>query len=258
MSDTLQLSKSIGIVGMSAKPPHRGHEALIKAACDENDVVFLIVSVSARERPGEVVISKDHSEQIWVHHMRHVLPSKVKLIFTGGAAIGDKREEVLHTAKHELESFIFGATRALVPTEPAPSADRIERAAKLALGPSIDTPVGWTWWLMGALEVVNPQLHHFNVYVGPDDADRFPQEKIDLYIGKDSNVSINVMGGERLCGISGTLMREWLAEGHHEKFIENLPTALDERSKESIWTLLRAHGVHRMPEKKSRTIQKKR
>jgi hypothetical protein len=257
MTETLQISKSVCIVGMSAKPPHRGHEALIKAACDENDIVFLVVSVSTRERPGEVIISKDHSEEIWVHHMKHVLSSKVVLIFTGGLAVGDRREEVLYTAKHALESFIFNATRAFIPIEPIPSVDRIERATKLVQGPSTDTPVGWTWWLMGALSVTKPE-RHFNIYVGPDDADRFPQDKIDLYVGVGANVSINVMGGERLFGISGTLMREWLAEGYHEKFIENLPTALDERSKEGIWTLLRAHGVHRAPEKKSKNSGKKK
>ena len=46
--------KTIGLVPMSAKPYHTGHDGLVRIAASENDEVLLFVSISDRKRPGEM------------------------------------------------------------------------------------------------------------------------------------------------------------------------------------------------------------
>lgn len=224
-----QVCKRVGIVGLSGKPFHRAHEAIVQKASEENDEVFLIVSLTTRERKGEITITRESSVDIWSRYLVRTMPSNVKLIYTGGTALDDRREEVLETAKRELDQVVK-------------EKEEIERQKIMEMrdGPKIDTPVGWTWWLLGIFSYVNVQ-HEFNVYVGPDDKDRFPIDKIAKYVNDPQNVHVIVVGDTRLFNVSGTQMRAFLAAGNYDEFTLNLPTKLSEKEKSEVWDLLKAN-----------------
>ena len=46
---------NIGLIAMSAKPYHAGHDGLVRWAANENDIVYLFVSLSDRNLPSKVV-----------------------------------------------------------------------------------------------------------------------------------------------------------------------------------------------------------
>lgn len=227
---------------MSAKPPHRGHEAIINIAAAECDMVYLIVSLTDRSRPDEVIIEGKKVEFIW-QNMMNLLPKNVLMIFTGPTAchIGGA-QTIISAVQLEHEKFKLNVIK---PEE--------------LLGPSNDTPVGWTWWLMSVFNMLHPAEQTFHVYVGPDDADRFPQDKITQYVGKDAPVKVKVIGENgRLYDVSGTQMREWLCHNNKESFIENLPTCLPQETKQGIWGLMTQDGVKLAPSKKIKNNGKKK
>lgn len=73
----------IGLVPMSAKPYHAGHDGLVRIAADENDVVLLFVSTSNRKRPGELEISGDSMQKIWKQYIEPTLPGNVVIDYGG-------------------------------------------------------------------------------------------------------------------------------------------------------------------------------
>lgn len=209
---------------------------MIKQAQDECDFVFVIVSLTSRERPGEVIITKEQSKLIWVE-LERTFDDNVRIIYTGEEEFSRWGNHTAWVIKMKLDDMH--------------RAGEVSSEVKQTLenGPKINTPVGWTWWLMSALHLTSKDV--IRVYVGPDDTDRFPRDKIDKYAGPDADVTVVVVGeGKRLFDVSGTKMREWLGEGRYDEFIANLPTTLSERSKKDIWRLLMASGVTRAPVKK--------
>lgn len=78
----------IGIVPLSAKPFHAGHDGLVRLAAEENDEVHLYVSTSDR---GEV--SGKAMAQIWRDQIEHTLPGNVKVTY-GGSPIGYSYKEI--------------------------------------------------------------------------------------------------------------------------------------------------------------------
>lgn len=253
------MSSSIGIVGMSAKPLHRGHEAIINAAGAECQTVYLIVSLTARERPGEVIITHDAAEYVWFEMVRY-LPDNVIPVFVGDTSAAllsscDNETMVRNMAAKHLEIFMLNAVNKLGQRDV--TQDEIESAQKLKHGPSINTPVGWTWWLMSVFCLLDRE-RPVRVYVGPDDADRFPVEKITKYTGKNSPVEVRVVGGnERLFGISGTQMREFIGQGKMKQFIDNLPSVLPNETKMDIWRSIVTPGVRQAPLRKIKEKKEK-
>ncbi len=69
----------IGLVPMSAKPYHAGHDGLVRLAAKENDKVKVFVSLSNRERPGEVPILGSDMQTIWKGHIEPSLPGNVEV-----------------------------------------------------------------------------------------------------------------------------------------------------------------------------------
>jgi len=67
----------IGLLGMSAKPYHAGHDKLVRIASKENDSVMLFVSTTDRARPGELQVSGDTMQLIWWDYIEPTLPSNV-------------------------------------------------------------------------------------------------------------------------------------------------------------------------------------
>lgn len=253
------MSNSIGIVGMSAKPLHRGHETIINAASAECQTVYLIASLTTRERPGEVIITQSASEYVWFEMARY-LPDNVIPVFTGvvdSALLSscDNETMVRHMATKHLELFIVNALNKFGHREV--TQEEIESAEKLKHGPSINTPVGWTWWLMSVFCLLDRE-RPVRIYVGPDDSNRFSAEKITKYTGENSPVEVKVVGGnERLFGISGTQMREFIGQGNMKQFMDNLPSVLPNETKMDIWRSIVTPGVHRAPLRKIKEKKEK-
>jgi len=118
------------------------------------------------------------------------------------------------------------------------------------LPPNVDIsysgePVGDT---RGAIRsYANDSEVFFRLYTGEDDKDRFSEESLMKFYptqyasGRLEPVFVkNVMlddGGR----ISGTYMRELLANGNSEEFKALLPDELSDNSKEEIWSMLYRH-----------------
>lgn len=96
---------NIGLVPMSAKPYHWGHDELIRLAAKENDQVFLFVSTTTRERPGEMIISGDTMQTIWWDYIEPTLPDNV-IIDYGGTPVS-KVYEALEKAEAANSSDIY-------------------------------------------------------------------------------------------------------------------------------------------------------
>ena len=74
---------NIGLIAMSAKPYHAGHDGLVRWAANENDIVYLFVSLSDRKRPGEVPILGKDMDLIWKSQIEPSLPGNVKVDYGG-------------------------------------------------------------------------------------------------------------------------------------------------------------------------------
>jgi hypothetical protein len=72
----------IGIVPMSAKPYHAGHDGLIRLAAKENDEVHLYVSTSDRDEVSGQAMAK-----IWKDQIEHTLPGNVKVEYGGSPVL---------------------------------------------------------------------------------------------------------------------------------------------------------------------------
>jgi len=88
----------IGIVPMSAKPYHAGHDGLIKLACFECDEVVIFVSTADRVRKGEYPIMASVMRKLWDDVILASLPEKVFVQFVANPVsavyelIGDRNE----------------------------------------------------------------------------------------------------------------------------------------------------------------------
>lgn len=68
---------------MSAKPYHVGHDMLIRLASKECDNVKVFVSLSDRQRPGEIQVLGSDMQRIWTDHIEPTLPGNVSLNYEG-------------------------------------------------------------------------------------------------------------------------------------------------------------------------------
>ena len=68
----------VGIVPGAFKPYHAGHHKMIEIASRENDVVYVIVSLSDRIRENEPVVTGDQMKDIWNDHLQQILPENAK------------------------------------------------------------------------------------------------------------------------------------------------------------------------------------
>jgi hypothetical protein len=84
---------TIGLIAMSAKPFHAGHDGLVRWAAKENDEVHLYVSLSDRMRPGELPILGSDMEQIWKRFIEPSLPGNVRVTY-GGSPVRNVYEDI--------------------------------------------------------------------------------------------------------------------------------------------------------------------
>jgi len=83
----------IGLISVSGKPYHAGHDGLVRIASQECDTVHLYVSLSDRARPGEVPILGSDMKMIWDRYIEPTLPGNVTVTY-GGSPIGNIWKEL--------------------------------------------------------------------------------------------------------------------------------------------------------------------
>jgi cytidyltransferase-like protein len=71
----------IGVVPMSAKPYHIGHDQLIRLAANECDEVIVFVSNGDRKRPGQFTIKGETMQDLWSDYIFKTLPDNVYVQF---------------------------------------------------------------------------------------------------------------------------------------------------------------------------------
>jgi hypothetical protein len=73
----------IGLIPISAKPYHAGHHKLVEISSIENDMTFLFVSTSDRNRKNEFPISGKKMQNIWKSEIEFILPCSVSVEYGG-------------------------------------------------------------------------------------------------------------------------------------------------------------------------------
>ena len=81
------MPQKIGLAAMSAKPFHRGHDALIRSAARECDLVRVFVSLTDRKRPGEIPVLGSDMALIWQDLIEPELPVNTTVEY-GGEPVG--------------------------------------------------------------------------------------------------------------------------------------------------------------------------
>ena len=84
----------LGLIPMSAKPFHIGHEFLINRAANDCSHVIVFVSIKDRERKGELKILGKHMKDIWDEHLIKVMPQNVTIQFSAGSPIKDAYQKL--------------------------------------------------------------------------------------------------------------------------------------------------------------------
>lgn len=97
--------EKVGLVPMSAKPYHWGHDELVRLAAKENDIVFLFISTTSRERPGEMIVSGEAMQTIWWDYIEPTLPDNV-IVDYGGVPVS-KVYEALEKAEDSKSNNVY-------------------------------------------------------------------------------------------------------------------------------------------------------
>lgn len=83
----------IGLIALSGKPYHSGHDMLIRLAAEECDEVHLYVSTSDRARAGEIPILGKDMALLWKEIIEPSLPDNVRVTY-GGSPVGNVWKEL--------------------------------------------------------------------------------------------------------------------------------------------------------------------
>lgn len=95
------MPRVIGILPGSFKPYHAGHDALVRIASSENDVVHLLVSVSDRDGTSGDMMSK-----IWRDYISSTLPENVILQLSAGSPV-KKTFDILAASDSQSSDEMF-------------------------------------------------------------------------------------------------------------------------------------------------------
>lgn len=180
----------IGLIGMSGKPYHLGHDGLVRLAAGECDEVHLYVSLSDRARPGEVPILGSDMKRIW-KLIEPTLPANVRVTYGG-------------------------------------------------------SPIKHVWEELGLANESGSLADTYVIYADPEDlAASFPKTSLLKYadsLTKAKKIKLRAVERSSTVNVSGTMMRQYLADGDEASFVANLPRGVD---KEAIWQILHKTAVSR-------------
>ena len=233
----------IGIVPMSAKPFHTGHNALIKFAAgielldsleqqgfiqQENDVVNVYVSYSSRDvkkrtRTIRKGVKKKYEEPI---------PGKAPVF---GADMEYIWENIL--TKENL-GYINSNVNIISPkmsgeNSPIRAGFALANAFREAYNNNEET-----WYDNITNSVYNVDDTILTFYCGIDDEVKYRRETSEYYPNLVKDGVLNVVAIPRVVAISGTQMREYLCTGNLDALKEMLPFELSDANKTEIAAIL--------------------
>lgn len=98
----------IGLIPMSAKPFHAGHDSLIRLASRECEMVQVFVGLDDRTRPGELPIYGKDMETIWKTYIEQSLPGNcMPPIYTRGNSPVNEMMKFLERVEKEGSEDVF-------------------------------------------------------------------------------------------------------------------------------------------------------
>lgn len=98
----------IGLIPMSAKPFHAGHDALIRLVCKECEIVQVFVGLADRVRPKELPIYGKDMEVIWKKYVEKSLPGNcLPPIYTRGNSPVNEMLKLLERVEKEGSEDTF-------------------------------------------------------------------------------------------------------------------------------------------------------
>lgn len=225
----------IGIIPMSAKPFHAGHNSLIRFAAgmelldqlvelgyasQENDKVNVYVSYSSRG------VKKRTSKGV-----------KFEVPIEGEAPVFGKDMEYIWNDILTTDNLGYTDTNVSIITpresgiaSPVKAGFDVANAFKDAKDNDLKY---WTDPISG--ESYDTESTIITFYCGEDDLDRYSDEMMTSYYGElYSTGLIDVIGIPRVVAISGTQMRQYLMNGDVESLKQMLPSSLSNENKEKI------------------------
>ena len=204
---------NIGIVAGSFKPYHAGHHAMVEKAAKENDKVELYVSLSSRG----VRKIKDPSDERTLKQ-------------------GARQIEVQKSGEHPIYGKDMGKVWDLIVDDKV-----LPSNVTLHLLDAGNPPIRKVYELLqNASEQNSEDL--FTIYSDPDDIENnYSEAQLLKYLDQDFVLEkLNKVALDRneTVPVSGTDMRQHLADGNEEAFKDMLPYKLKDTSKQAIFDIL--------------------
>jgi len=204
----------IGLIGMSAKPYHAGHHAIVEKAADENEEVKLFVSLTDRARKGEVPIRGSDMLRVWEEHLIPIMPQNVTVELGSSPSPVQKIYQVLAQAEEVGSEDTF-----TVYSDPTDTAVCYPDENRIKYFPTL--------YSKGRPEVARR--------LGLDVA---AAERQVVFACETSPGSLT--RGVGTPDVSGTSMRAALASGDRDAFRAGMPRGVDS---DAVFDILRSHHV---------------
>lgn len=229
----------IGIVAMSAKPFHAGHNALIKFAAGHELLEPLVKLGFAEQENDQVNVYVSYSSRGVKKRTRKGVEYEETI--PGEAPVFGKDMEYIWDNILTADNLQYTNTNVSIIT-PNMSQIKSPVTAGFKVTDSFRDAYnsGELLWID---PISNIEYETSNTvitfYCGEDDLNRYNESlMIKLYGEMFINGLINVIGIPRVVAISGTEMREYLCSGNTEMLMNMLPASLSEESKQQIANIL--------------------
>ena len=210
---------NIGIVAGSFKPYHAGHHKMVEIAAENNDEVELFVSLSSRG----VTKKKD--------------PSDERTLKQGARQIEEPKPGDHPIYGKDMRKVWEDHLRKILPPN-----------VTLHLLAEGNTPIRKVYELLQNASDQNTE-DHFTIYSDPVDINNYSEAKLMKYLKpRDGEENVQDFVLEKVgrvaldrnetVPVSGTDMRQHLADGNEEAFKDMLPYKLKDTSKQAIFDML--------------------
>ena len=229
----------LGIVPMSAKPFHSGHNSLIRFAAGIELLDQLVELGYAKQENDKVNVYVSYSSRGVKKRTRKGVKFEVPI--EGEAPVFGKDMEYIWNDILTSDNLGYSGTNVSIITpresgipSPVKAGFDIAGAFKEAKEDGLSQ---WTDPISG--DIYDTEKTIITFYCGEDDLNRYNNDTMTRYYGDlYVNGLINVVGIPRVVSISGTQMRQYLINGDIESLKQMLPSGLSEENKEKIATTL--------------------
>lgn len=225
----------LGIVPMSAKPFHAGHNSLIRFAAGIELLDQLVELGYANQENDKVNVYVSYSSRGVKKRTRKGVKFEVPI--EGEAPVFGKDMEYIWNDILTSDNLGYTDTNVSIITpresgiaSPVKAGFDVAGAFKEAKESGLEH---WTDPISG--ETYNTNETTITFYCGEDDLNRYSDEMMTRYYGDlYSSGLISVVGIPRVVSISGTKMRQYLMSGDVESLKQMLPAGLSDENKEKI------------------------